>query len=432
MFLTNSFRILEVQKSGQDPTLWIASDYSTAGDLQCINPVTVSKAQRPVLASPSTSREAAAAQPHGRGERRQSAARPEPQAEASPARSLPGRRPPQHRGEPREETGTKPSPSPARGTYPCPQPSATDQTPRNSLPKAPPRPGAGKDGAGCQRRRCGGTGRPAQPFVVCAAADKKGEEYTPRTHTQIHTPRVPAPPAHRSVLQLGRCAQRSLGRRGPRSPGRGGGRRRMSAMGGRKGGRKRVFWGERGPERGKEDEKEASQPHGAPSASRKALAGPRWSAPAERALTAAGSRHHRPGCCCCCGCGRRPCPAPRFPPSSPLAPPDMAAPPLLPQAPARPSLPAPPRMASSLPGAGQRRAGCSEGGQRFRCIPEAASAGHAKPCCDLPRLPQVGVRGEQMPACLQCPRWHWSGFAPDWAPLLMLLLLWPTVEERSS
>lgn len=171
--------------------------------------------------------------------------------------------------------GDKAEANPSPRHVPLPAAERNRPNAQKQLPKAAPRPGAGKDGAGCQRRRCGGTGRPAQPFVVCAAADKKGEEYTPRTHTQTHTPRVPAPPAHRSVLQLGRCAQRSLGRRGPRSPGRGGGRRRMSAMGGRKGGRKRVFWGERGPERGREGEKEASQHRGAPSGSRKALAGPR-------------------------------------------------------------------------------------------------------------------------------------------------------------
>lgn len=361
-----------------------------AGDLQCINPVTMYKAQsRPVLASPSsTSSALAAAQPRRRGSADKApharSRRPEPPQPSLPAPSQGGARRSTGGSRQRKRGQSPADPHPeARTPARSRAPSATDKTPKKSLPKKPPRPGRAKDGAGCQRRRCGGTGRPAQPFVVCAAADEKGEELnTPRTHTQTHPPRVPArpaPPAHRSVLQLGRCAQRSLGRRGPRSPGRGGGRRRMSAMGGRKGGRKRVFGGKRGPERGREGEEEASQHHGGPSASRKALAGPRWSAPAERALTAAGSRHHRPGCCCC-GCGRRPCPAPRSPPSFPPAPPDMAAPPLLPQAPARPSPPPPPLMASALPGSGQCPAGCSEGAQGFRCIPEAAGAGHAKPC----------------------------------------------------
>lgn len=48
-----------------------------------------------------------------------------------------------------------------------------------------------------------------------------------------------SPPLTARCCRLG-CAQRSLRRRGPRSPERGGGRRRMSAMGGRK---EKDFWG---------------------------------------------------------------------------------------------------------------------------------------------------------------------------------------------
>lgn len=171
-----------------------------AGDLQCINPVTMYKAQsRPVLASPSsTSSALAAAQPRRRGSADKApharSRRPEPPQPSLPAPSQGGARRSTGGSRQRKRGQSPADPHPeARTPARSRAPSATDKTPKKSLPKKPPRPGRAKDGAGCQRRRCGGTGRPAQPFVVCAAADEKGEELnTPRTHTQTHPPRVPA------------------------------------------------------------------------------------------------------------------------------------------------------------------------------------------------------------------------------------------------
>lgn len=122
------------------------------------------------------------------------------------------------------------------------------------------------------------------------------------------------PPLTARCCRLG-CAQRSLRRRGPRSPGRGGGQRRMSAMGGRK---EKDCWG---GERERAPPCLRCFPRGAD--------GPD-PAPEERALTAAGGR--RPGRY------RRAPPSPALRSARP-APPDMAAALPIPAAPARPPFP---------------------------------------------------------------------------------------------
>lgn len=172
------------------------------------------------------------------------------------------------------------------------------------------------------------------------------------------------------------------GRRGPRSPGRGGGRRRMSALGRRKGGRKRVFWGgERTGEGAKARKKRVSTtPHSVPPARRWQGRGGRrrrtgrWQLPAAATTAPAAA-------------AAAAATAP-VPPRSPLPPLPPSLPPRLtwrrpPFSHKRPRVllsHRPPSWRHPSPGAVQRPPGCSERGQRCRCILEAASAGHAKPC----------------------------------------------------
>lgn len=141
--------------------------------------------------------------PHGGRAGREGGARPAaPLTPRLCPGSLPGRRPARAAAPngARRGNGDKaePVPSPAGGAGGVP-PSrsravtvadrALHETPKNNLAalsSAPPPPHTHKkktthhptppprEGAGCQRR-CGGTSRPAPPFVVCVTADKKAK-----------------------------------------------------------------------------------------------------------------------------------------------------------------------------------------------------------------------------------------------------------------
>lgn len=131
--------------------------------------------------------------PHGGRAGREGGARPAaPLTPRLCPGSLPGRRPARAAAPSGARRGNgdkaEPVPSPAGGVPPSRSRAVTvadralHETPKNNLaplsssppqkkphPTPPPR-----EGAGCQRR-CGGTSRPAQPFVVCVTADKNAK-----------------------------------------------------------------------------------------------------------------------------------------------------------------------------------------------------------------------------------------------------------------